>query len=80
MLLFYECDSWSLLVKEEHRPRLFEKRMPRRVFGPKREKVTAGWIKCRICFVTVNRLRRMRLAGRAERIGDKCVRGFGRIT
>ena len=54
--------------------------MPGRVFGPEREKVTAGWIKCHIYFVTVNRLRRMRSAGRVERIGDKRVKGFGRLT
>lgn len=76
---FYECVSWSVSVKEEHRPRVFENRMPRRVFGPKRENVTAEWIKCRMYFVTVNKLRRMRLAGRVERIGDKRVKGFGRI-
>lgn len=67
-------------MKEEHRSRVFEKRLPRKVFGPEREKVTAGWIKCHIYFVTVNRLRRMRSAGRVERIGDKRVKGFGRLT
>ena len=77
MLLFCECEIWSVSVKEEHRSRVFEDRLPRRVFGPIRENVTAGWVKC---FVTVNRLRRMRLAGRVERIGDKRVKGFGSIT
>jgi hypothetical protein len=48
MLLFYECESWSVSVKEEHRPRVFENRLLRKVFGPKREKVTAGWINCHI--------------------------------
>jgi hypothetical protein len=30
---------------EEHRLRAFEKRVLRRVFGPKREEVTEGWKK-----------------------------------
>jgi len=68
------------LGEGRNRPRVFENRMPRRVFGPKREKVTAGWIKCRIYFVTVYKLRMTRLAKRVERIGDKRVKGFGRIT
>jgi hypothetical protein len=30
---------------EEHRLRVFEKRMPRRIFGPKRDEVIRGWRK-----------------------------------
>jgi hypothetical protein len=33
----------SLTLREEHRLRLFENRMLRRLFGPKREEVTGGW-------------------------------------
>jgi hypothetical protein len=32
-------------VKEEHRLRVFESRMLSRIFGPKRDEVTAGWTK-----------------------------------
>jgi hypothetical protein len=37
------CETWSLTLKEEHRLMLFENRMQRRIFGPKREEVTGGW-------------------------------------
>jgi hypothetical protein len=44
----YGCETWSLTLREEHRPRVFENRVLRRIFGPKREKVTAGWRKLHI--------------------------------
>jgi hypothetical protein len=39
------CETWSLTLKEEHRLKVFEKRMLRRIFGPKRDEVTGGWRK-----------------------------------
>jgi uncharacterized circularly permuted ATP-grasp superfamily protein len=35
-------ETWSLILKEKHRLRVFENRVLRRTFGPKRE-VTEGW-------------------------------------
>jgi hypothetical protein len=35
-------ETWSLTLREEHRLRLFENRMLRRIFGPKRDEVTGG--------------------------------------
>jgi hypothetical protein len=32
-------------LREEHRLRVFEKRVPRRIFGPKRDDVTGDWRK-----------------------------------
>jgi hypothetical protein len=32
----------SLTLREEHRLRVYENRVLRRIFGPKREKVTGG--------------------------------------
>jgi hypothetical protein len=37
------CEIWSLTLKEEHRLRAFENRIPRIIFGPKRVEVTGGW-------------------------------------
>jgi hypothetical protein len=34
------CETWSLTLKEEHRLRVFENRVLRRIFGPKRDEVT----------------------------------------
>jgi hypothetical protein len=36
-LLLYGCDTWSLTLREEHRLRVFENRVLRRIFWPKRE-------------------------------------------
>jgi len=33
------------MLKEEHRLRVFEKRVLRRIFGPKRDEVTGEWRK-----------------------------------
>jgi hypothetical protein len=36
-VVLYECETWSLTLGEEHRLRVFENRVLRRIFGPKRE-------------------------------------------
>jgi hypothetical protein len=37
------CVTWSLTQKEEHRLKVFENRVLRGIFGPKREEVAEGW-------------------------------------
>ena len=44
----YECETWSLALREEHRLRLFENRVLRGVFGPTRDEVTGEWRKLHI--------------------------------
>jgi hypothetical protein len=39
----YGCETWSLTLREEHRLRVFENRVLRRIFGPKRDEVTGEW-------------------------------------
>jgi len=39
------CETWSLTFREERRLRVFENRVLRRVFGPKRDEVTREWRK-----------------------------------
>jgi hypothetical protein len=41
----YEYEAWSLTLREEHRLRVFENRVLRRIFGPKRNEVTGSWRK-----------------------------------
>jgi hypothetical protein len=36
------CETWSLTLREEPRLRVFESRMLRRVFGPKRDEMVEG--------------------------------------
>ena len=44
-IVLYGCETWSLTLKEEPRLRVFENRVLRRVFGPKRDEVTGEWRK-----------------------------------
>ena len=39
----YGCETWSLTMREESRLRVFENRVLRRIFGPKRDEVTGEW-------------------------------------
>jgi hypothetical protein len=39
-VVLYGCGTWSLTLREEHRLRVFENRVLRRIFGPKRDGVT----------------------------------------
>jgi hypothetical protein len=39
-LVWYGCDTWSFTLRQINRIRLFEMRVLRRVFGPKREEIT----------------------------------------
>ena len=39
------CKTWSRTLREERRLRVFENRVLRRIFGPKREEVTGEWRK-----------------------------------
>jgi hypothetical protein len=44
-VVLYGCEPWSLTLWEEHRLRVFENRVLRRIFGPKRDEVTGEWRK-----------------------------------
>jgi hypothetical protein len=44
-VVLYGCETWSLTLKEEHRLRVFENTVLRRIFGPKRDEETEGWRK-----------------------------------
>jgi hypothetical protein len=39
-VVLYGCETWTLTSMEEHRLRVFENRILRRIFGPKRNDVT----------------------------------------
>jgi hypothetical protein len=38
-VVVYECETWSLILREDHRLRVFENSVVRRICGPKRDKV-----------------------------------------
>jgi hypothetical protein len=75
------CETWSLTLREEHRLRVFENRVLRRVFGPKRGEVTGEWRKLHNeelrdlypspSIIRIIKSRKIRWAGHVARIGDK---------
>jgi hypothetical protein len=44
-VVLYGCETWSLILREEHRLRVFENRVLRRIFGHKGDEVTGEWRK-----------------------------------
>jgi hypothetical protein len=42
-VVVYGCETWSLILTEERRFRVFENSVLRRIFGPKRDEVIGEW-------------------------------------
>jgi len=42
-VVLYGCETWSLMLREVSRLRVFENRVLSRIFGPKRDGVTGEW-------------------------------------
>jgi hypothetical protein len=42
-VVVYVCETWFLVLREEHRLSVFENRVLRGIFGPKRNEVTGEW-------------------------------------
>jgi hypothetical protein len=52
-VVLYGCEPLSLTLKEGHRLRVFENRLLRKIFGPKRDEVAGGWRKLQVrSFIT----------------------------
>jgi hypothetical protein len=79
-VVLYGCETWSQILREKHRLRVFENRVLR-IFGPKRDEVTGGWRKLHNeelhnlysppSIVRMIKSRRMRWAGHVARMGEK---------
>ena len=77
-MVLYGYETWSLTLREERRLRVFENRVLRRVFGPKKDEVTGEWRKLykeelrdlysQPNIVRVVKPRRMRWAGHVARM------------
>ena len=46
-VVLFGCETLLLTLREERRVKVFENRVLRRVFGPKRDEVTGEWRKLR---------------------------------
>jgi hypothetical protein len=44
-VVLYGCETWSLTLREEHRLRVFENRVLRRISGPKMDEMAEAWRK-----------------------------------
>jgi hypothetical protein len=44
-VVLYGCETRSLTLREQHRLRVFENRVLRRIFGSNRDEMTGGWRK-----------------------------------
>jgi len=83
----YGCETWSLTLREERKLRVFENKVLRRIFGPRRNQVTGEWKRLHNeelndlysspNIVGVIKSRRMRWAGHVARKGEE--RGVYRV-
>jgi len=86
-VVFYGCETWSLTFREERKLRVFENMVLRRIFGPRRDKVTGEWRRLHNeelndlypspNIVRVIKSRRMRWVGHVARMGEE--RGVYRV-
>jgi hypothetical protein len=86
-VVLYGCETWSVTLREEHRLRVFENRVLRGIFGPKRDEVTGEWRKLHSGelhnlysspdIVRQIKSRRMRWACGTLGRGEKRVQSFG---
>jgi hypothetical protein len=44
-VVLYGCETWSVMLREKHRLKVFESRVLRRTFEPKKDEVTRKWRK-----------------------------------
>jgi len=78
-VVLYECETWSLTLREERRLRVFGNRVLRRTFGPKRDEVRGDSRKlhneelndlyCSPNIVRVMKSKRIRWAGQVACMG-----------
>jgi hypothetical protein len=78
-VLLYGCKTWSLTLREKHSLRVFENRVLRSIYGPKRDE-DGSWIKLyndelhslhsSPNIVRVIKSRRMRWVGHVARMGE----------
>jgi hypothetical protein len=76
----YGCETWFLTLREKHRLRVFENRVLRRIFGPKRDEVKGGFkwlhnedlhnVYSSPSVIRIIRSRRMRWAGQVAIMGE----------
>ncbi|KAJ4443868.1 hypothetical protein ANN_05655 [Periplaneta americana] len=79
-VLLYGCETWTFTLREEHRLRVFENKVLRKIFGAKRDEVTGEWRKLHNTelhalysspdIIRNIKSRRLRWAGHVARMGE----------
>ncbi|KAJ4442522.1 hypothetical protein ANN_04109 [Periplaneta americana] len=79
-VLLYGCETWTLTLRGEHRLRVFENKVLRKIFGAKRDEVTGEWRKLQNTelhalysspdIIRNLKSRRLRWAGHVARMGE----------
>ncbi|KAJ4434728.1 hypothetical protein ANN_23296 [Periplaneta americana] len=79
-VVLYGCETWTLTLREEHRLRVIENKVLRKIFGAKRDEVTREWRKLRNTelhalysspdIIRNIKSRRLRWAGHVARTGE----------
>jgi hypothetical protein len=80
-VVLYGCETWSLTLREEHKLRVFENKVLRRIFGSKRDIATGGRRKLHNeelhnlysspSIIRIIKWRGMRWAGHVAQMGEK---------
>ncbi|KAJ4439157.1 hypothetical protein ANN_15114, partial [Periplaneta americana] len=79
-VVLYGCETWTVTLREEHRFRVFENKVLRKIFGAKRDEVTGEWRKLHNTelhalypspdIIRNIKSRRLRWAGHVARTGE----------
>ena len=80
-VILYGCESWSTTVADEQKLRVFENKILRKIYGPKRDEMTGEWRRLHNeelhglydspDVVKIMKSRRLRWAGHVARMGEK---------
>jgi len=80
-VVLFGCETWSLKLREERKPRVFENRVLGRIFGPRRDKVAGEWRRLNNGelndlytshnIVRVKKWKRMKWVGNVARMGEE---------
>ena len=80
-VILYGCESWSTTLADKHKLRVFENKVLRKIYGPKRDEMTGEWRRLHNeelhglydspDVVRIMKSRRLRWAGHVARMGEK---------
>ena len=91
-VVLYGCETWSLTFKYERWLKVFENRVLRRIFGPKRDEVTGEWRKIHNeelndlysspDIIWMNKIEKNEMSGTYSMYGgqERCIKDFGEET